>query len=162
MTPRQKNNDTKIVYGTSCTAEVAEKKLAGRKKGSFLLRDSSVEGLITISYINDAGEIRHVRIGLAEGQSGLKWMYAPSDKEKASKFAASARNAFQLLQQYPQSFKALLTLITRLELDMDLMITPLKNEFSNRFGSYTLPAEQWIESPEMERPVRSKRKPGTK
>ena len=162
MKPRQKNKNTAVVFGTACTAGEAENKLAEREQGSFLIRDSSVEGLITISYKNDKGQIRHSRIGLVQGGSGLKWVYAPADKEEAKAFAEQAKNAFQYLEQYPKSFLYLLTLITRLELDMDMIIRPLRNESSHRYGSYTFSAEEWIESPELERPNDSIKKTSKK
>ena len=72
-------------------------------KALWLLRESSVPGLLTVTFFNkDEKEYQNRRIGFVEG----KWMFGPKDKEEAVYFAKSAEAAFK--SQLPENSAGLL------------------------------------------------------
>lgn len=78
--------------------DVAEKKLKstqahlGATKGCWLIRESSVPGLLTLSFYNKEKKIfQHQRIGFVDEV----WKDGPANKEKAIEFAKLAEAAFK-------------------------------------------------------------------
>lgn len=63
-------------------------------KGLWLLRESSVFGLLTVTYYDKESVVyRHQRIGFVDGA----WTTGPKDKDEATEFARNATIAFSLL-----------------------------------------------------------------
>ncbi|WP_298626893.1 hypothetical protein [uncultured Legionella sp.] len=60
-------------------------------KALWLLRESSVPGLLTVTYFNDKfRQFFNQRVGYVEGT----WRFAPKDREEAIRFASTAQAAF--------------------------------------------------------------------
>ena len=65
--------ETSGFYYRNCTSSLAETLLKNRKRGSFLVRDSSsTNALFTLSYKNERELVRHIRIGFTYGRFSLQ------------------------------------------------------------------------------------------
>lgn len=139
MNSRQENQNLSIVFGTKCNAKLAVEKLKSKSKGCFLLRESSINGLITLS-IRRSNRTDHLRYALvSDNVGGLQWETAPSDAVKAKEVAAQARNAFDHIQKHPDSLNSLLEIIKKSGLDLQNMVKPEnRKECSDGYNGYTV------------------------
>lgn len=138
MEGRQVQENLSIVFGAACTAAVAVQKLQPMQYGSFLIRESSIEGLITISYKRKNGEGKdefiNVRVGLS---SDLRWVHVPPDTIKAKEFAATAANAFKHIKDNPETIISLVALINGMGLNFNQLVRPaIKQESSAGYSGY--------------------------
>lgn len=138
MEGRKVQEDLSIVFGAACTAAVATQKLQPLPVGSFLIRESSIEGLITISYKrkNDEGkdEFINVRLGLS---GDLRWVYVPPDSIKAKEFASTAANAFKHIKERPETVYSLVAAIQGIGLNFNQLVRPvIKQESSAGYSGY--------------------------
>ena len=88
-------------------------------KNVWLLRESSVTGLLTASYFSQEKQIYlHQRIGFIDG-----WQFAPADKKQAEQFAKRASLAFK--DNLPEnSADSLLTLLVSSEFELCNLVHP--------------------------------------
>jgi hypothetical protein len=89
-------------------------------KAVWLLRESSVPGLLTLSYY-EAEKTRYVskRIGFVEGE----WTFAPADRDKAVEFAKQATHAFK--HEFPEkSADKLFKLLSDNGFDLKKQVVP--------------------------------------
>jgi hypothetical protein len=122
---RSHNEDLLIVFGTACNAEKATAKLLKEPAGTFLVRESSVPGLLTISH-RAKDKVIHSRIGLQVVGSELQWVPVPQGDNlfKAQEFAKGAKNAFAHVQQHPESFTSLMKLLEGYGYHVQNIMTP--------------------------------------
>lgn len=126
-----------IIFNTSSTAETATVKLQKSPVGTFLLRESSVPGLLTVSWHKAQNKIVHVRFGLAVIDKGvLGWLEVPggADKAKAEDFMKTARNAVNHLSDQPESIRNLIWLLNSYGLDLQRLMLPTADECSQSSG----------------------------
>lgn len=153
MDSRQENQDLSIVFGTKCDAKGAVEKLRSKSRGCFLLRESSIEGLITFS-IRRSNKTEHLRFALTpDGRGGLEWKTASSDATKAKEEAAKAKNAFNHIKEHPESLNSLLDIIKQSGLDLNNMVKPgNKAECSDWYNAYTVRELDVIMNADVNRP----------
>ena len=126
-------------------------------KALWLLRESSVPGLLTLSYYNQIKtQYVSIRIGFVEEE----WKFASADIEEAKEFAKQASHAFK--NQFPEkSADKLFTLLSDNGFDLKRQVVPNaieatrtaaftgyvslheddehepKDDYSNRYTSFT-------------------------
>ncbi|KTD51345.1 hypothetical protein [Legionella quateirensis] len=89
-------------------------------KSVWLLRESSVPGLLTLSYY-DAENTRYVskRIGFVEGE----WKFGPADRDQAVEFSTKSTHAFK--HQFPEkSADKLFSLLSDNGFDLKRQVVP--------------------------------------
>ncbi|KGP63315.1 hypothetical protein EP47_09285 [Legionella norrlandica] len=101
-------------------------------KAVWLLRESSVPGLLTITYFNhEKDRYVHIRIGFV----GNKWEFGPSDFYKAIEFSKRAEAAFSKALP-PKSFESLVQLLSDYGYNLNKQLIPKSNE-SSQNAQYT-------------------------
>ncbi|MCE0723847.1 MULTISPECIES: hypothetical protein [Legionella] len=127
---QSKSENRSVIFSSEVSASVAcsklEKKGAADKPDKYvwLLRESSVPGLLTItSYNNEKNNYVHQRIGFVGG----KWEFGPKDFLKAQEFAKRAEASFS--QAIPEnSFDSLVKLLTDNGFNIGRQLLPKSNE----------------------------------
>ncbi|HHI9467992.1 TPA: hypothetical protein ACU9KK_003178 [Legionella anisa] len=103
-------------------------------KGKWLLRESSVDGLLTISYFNQEKKgYYHLRVGFKDNE----WQLAPSTNEEAEEFVKKAQAVFK--NALPEnSYESLLHLLTDNGFDLSKQVHPKPTESTrtSRYSSY--------------------------
>ncbi|HAT7779054.1 TPA: hypothetical protein ACPSJ9_000259, partial [Legionella anisa] len=93
-----KNENSSIIFSKHIDAKQADLMLdaAGARqkpsKEKWLLRESSVDGLLTISYFNqERNKYYHLRIGFKDEE----WQLAPNEDKEAEEFMKEAQAVFK-------------------------------------------------------------------
>ncbi|KTD76330.1 hypothetical protein [Legionella waltersii] len=113
-------------------ARGARQKPSGQK---WLLRESSIDGLLTISYFyKEMNSYRHIRIGFKDNE----WQVAPSDRKEAKQFVKEAQFVFK--DALPEnSHESLLRLLTEEGFDLSKQVRPNPTQAtsSSQYSSYS-------------------------
>jgi hypothetical protein len=135
-----KNENSSIIFSKNLDAEQASLMLdarGARQKPSqekWLLRESSVDGLLTISYFNqEKKKYYHLRIGFKDDE----WQLAPNEDKEAKEFLKEAQAIFK--NALPEnSQESLLHLLTENGFDLSKQIRPKPNQSTStsRYSSY--------------------------
>lgn len=140
---REINPALSIVFGSACDARDAYNKLKYADVGSFLIRESSIEGLITVSIRtpekNKDEEVVHCRYSVkSTGDGGIKWEHASPDAVEAKAQAASAKNAMKQIKDNPHTINGLIDLLEKDQLDLRKIIGPATiEEASTGYSVYS-------------------------
>ncbi|HTM63621.1 MAG TPA: SH2 domain-containing protein [Gammaproteobacteria bacterium] len=144
MDNRIQNEDLPIVFGTAVTAVAAEKKLKDARVGSFLIRESSIDGLISVTHKiqnpkTKVTEIKHYRFAITPGEDGrLMWKGASANAIEAKAFAEKVKNAFTHIKEQPDSLQSLIKLLQDRGVDVKKIVKPEnKQESSNNYNGYS-------------------------
>lgn len=127
---RSKSEKSTVIFSSEVTASVACQKLtqAGAEdkadKQLWLLRESSVPGLLTISYYGK-GKYTHMRIGFVNGE----WRFGPKDYHAAQEFSKRAEAAFS--KALPdKSYDSLISLLNEHGFSLNNQLIPKAHEAS--------------------------------
>ncbi|AWN75223.1 hypothetical protein [Legionella anisa] len=133
-----KNENFSVIFSKELDAKKAGLMLdiqgARRKpsKGKWLLRESSVDGLLTISYFNQEKKgYYHLRVGFKDNE----WQLAPLKNDEAEEFVKKAQAVFK--NALPEnSYESLLHLLTENGFDLSKQVHPKPIE-STRTSQYS-------------------------
>ncbi|WP_454780196.1 hypothetical protein [Legionella sp. WA2022007384] len=125
-----KNENSSIIFSKHIDAKQADLMLdaAGARqkpsKEKWLLRESSVDGLLTISYFNqERNKYYHLRIGFKDEE----WQLAPNEDKEAEEFMKEAQAVFK--NALPEnSHESLLDLLTENGFDLNKQVRPKPNQ----------------------------------
>ncbi|MCW8397312.1 hypothetical protein OQJ26_00700 [Legionella sp. PATHC038] len=127
-----KSEKNSIIFSSAMNAAKAGERLdledAPYKsdKEVWLLRESSVPGLLTVTfYSHEKNNYSHARLGFMAG----RWHFAPADDFKAKEFVKRAEAAFS--QALPEkSFDSLIEILDKQGFDINKLIFPNPKESS--------------------------------
>ncbi|MGM9453912.1 hypothetical protein ACTAZI_11310 [Legionella bozemanae] len=125
-----KSENRSVIFSSAIGASEACSKLenegASHKPDKYvwLLRESSVPGLLTITYYkNEKDNYVHRRLGFVGG----KWEFGPKDYLKAQEFAKRAEASFSVALP-ENSYDSLVKLLTEYGFNIERQLIPGPNE----------------------------------
>ncbi|HEI6745955.1 TPA: hypothetical protein SJ233_002909 [Legionella pneumophila] len=135
-----KKENSSVIFSKNLDAKQANLMLdaAGARlkpsQGKWLLRESSIDGLLTISYFNQENKkYYHLRIGFKDNE----WQLAPNEDKEAKEFMKEAQHVFK--NALPEnSHESLLRLLTEEGFDLSKQVRPKPNQSTStsQYSSY--------------------------
>ncbi|HAU1190599.1 TPA: hypothetical protein ACT96X_000470 [Legionella pneumophila] len=137
----KKSENQTVIF--SCETDAKKACLRLGKEGAsnksdkevWLLRESSVPGLLTITYFNnEKGKYIHKRLGFVGGE----WKFGPNDYHEAVEFSKRAEAAFSKALP-PKSYESLIKILTEHGFDVSKQIIPKPDEATqhSQYTNYT-------------------------
>lgn len=149
----KKSENQTVIFSSETDARKAcvrlDKEGAPNKsdKEVWLLRESSVPGLLTITYFNnERNKYAHQRLGYVGGE----WKFGPKDYHEALEFSKRAESAFSKSLP-PNSYESLVKVLTEHGCDVSKQIIPKPDEATqhSQYTGYT--EDAFVESSSVNR-----------